>query len=55
MSEYLNLRGKYLEADFVSAISPNPYYYDTDLENFWTQKSKMILQSDLYFIFAIDF
>ena len=38
LSSYLNLRDTYLFSDFTEATA-KPTYYDTDLENFWTQKS----------------
>ena len=39
MSNYLNMRQPYLESDFA-ASNAMPISYDSDLENFWTQKSK---------------
>jgi hypothetical protein len=36
LSLFLNGRQPYLEQDFKKAIEL-PYYYDTDLENFWYQ------------------
>ena len=38
MSNYLNLRQTYLNADYLSSNAPATSY-DTDLENFWTQNS----------------
>ena len=37
-SNYLNMRQTYLESDFKASNAPAPTY-DSDLENFWTQKS----------------
>jgi len=41
LSKYLNMRQPYLYSDFLQSTSL-PAIYDTDLENFWTQKSKII-------------
>ena len=38
LSNSLNLRLDYLLLD-ITAASSNPYYYDTDLDNFWTNIS----------------
>jgi len=42
LSDFLNRRGKLLDLDFLASISL-PSQYDTDLENFWTQTSKKII------------
>ena len=41
MSNYLNGRQMYLDVDYLESISPLPTY-DSDLENFWSQKSKLL-------------
>jgi hypothetical protein len=40
LSNFLNLRENFLKVDFA-ASSSLPLVYDTDLENFWTQTSKI--------------
>jgi hypothetical protein len=42
LSNSLNMRESYLVSDFLQSISL-PTNYDTDLENFWSQKSKKVL------------
>ena len=49
MSNYLNMRQNFLLADFITSNTP-ALLYDADLENFWTQKSK-ILNSGFQLIF----
>ncbi len=39
LSNYLNMRQTYLESDYSASNAPAASY-DSDLENFWTQKSK---------------
>ena len=46
MSNYLNSREPYLHSDFSESKSL-PDIYDSDLENFWTQKSKLFSNLDL--------
>ena len=43
MSNFLNMREPYLSSDFLEATSL-PAAYDTDLENYWTQKSNRNLE-----------
>jgi hypothetical protein len=38
LSNYLNKRQSFLTSDYSTSNTP-PAVYDTDLENFWTQKS----------------
>ena len=38
INNYLNMRETYLHSDFGISIALE-MFYDTDLENFWTQKS----------------
>jgi hypothetical protein len=44
LSDYLNLREPFLDADFTQSTSL-PVIYDTDLENIWTQKSNLIVET----------
>jgi hypothetical protein len=39
LSNFLNGRQPYLKSDYKKAVSL-PDYYDTDIENFWTNPSK---------------
>ena len=48
LSGFLNERQSVLDRDFVSANS-NPNYYDTDIENFWTNDSKTFNRKQFYF------
>ena len=41
LSNYLNFREPFLDSDFTQSTSL-PVIYDTDLENFWTQKSILL-------------
>jgi len=41
LSNYLNKRQSYLTSDYSISNAP-PAVYDTDLENFWTQKSMVL-------------
>ena len=49
LSNYLNMREPYLHSDFLQSTSL-PIIYDTDLENFWTQKS-IIITYNKHFMF----
>jgi hypothetical protein len=51
LSNYLNLRGTYILLDYSESTSL-PVSYDTDLENFWTQKSTILII--LYFKISVD-
>ena len=50
LSNYLNSRETYLDSDFF-VITASSKSYDTDLENFWTQKSNFFFPSknELFF------
>jgi len=47
MSNYLNVREPYLHSDFGISTKLESFY-DTDLENFWTQKSCKTLYFSLF-------